>query len=461
MPNQTPKIVGDKKSAVIEANAVRRVGIPVPNTQDEVEDPRTIIKQGLLVVLCFFGTIVLWMIFGEISGAVIAPGKIKIETERKTVQHLEGGIVESLLVQEGDTVVEGQTLLILKSVQVDASASLLHKQLVAQMAMYERASVEKTMGNTLEWSPELIVLAGGYDSETLKGEHTIFESRRDAIQGQFSLLKAQISQLDTRVSGLRDQIAAEDRIIATLQEELGAKRKLFEQHYLEKSQILELERNLASHEGNRGQLRQSVAESRERVAEVKLRMEDIKHQFIANATSEYGRLQTEIAQTQERMRPYSDAQERLQVTAPVSGRVVDLKVHSNGGVVRAGEPLMDIVPEDNPLIAETQVPVNKITEVYVGQEAKVQLDAFDSRLVPQIPGKVIYISADRFEERTFNGMMPYYLCHVTIDPESLEKEEAWLSPGMPVTVFITTKKRSVLSYFIEPLKKNWDRALRD
>ena len=152
---------------------------------------------------------------------------------------------------------------------------------------------------------------------------------------------------------------------------------------------------------------------------------------------------------------------RLKILAPVAGRVVDLKVHSKGGVIRAGEPLMDIVPLDKPLVVETHVPVNKITEVFLGQDASVQLDAFDARIVPHIPGKVTYISADRLEERTNMGSMPYYLCYVEVDAKKMQDEGVYLSPGMPATVFITTKKRSILFYIMEPLLKNWDRALRE
>ena len=122
---------------------------------------------------------------------------------------------------------------------------------------------------------------------------------------------------------------------------------------------------------------------------------------------------------------------------------------------------MDIVPHNNPLIVETHVPVNKVTEVFIGQSALVQLDAFDTRTTPHMPGIVTYLSADRLEERTNAGAMPYYLCYVEIDPKALSKAKVYLTPGMPATVFITTKKRTVLFYILEPLLKNWDRALRD
>ncbi len=427
-----------------------------------IEDPRRIVRQGLLVVALFFGVLGLWATFGEISGAVVGVGTIKVESERKTVQHLEGGIVDAILVKEGEEVREGQILLELTSVQVDASETMLRKQLVALLASRERALAEKDFHGDLIWPDDLKTLAGDTGSEdVLQNEYRIFLARKDNLNGQISLLESQLAQLAAQISGFEDQLKAEQTIVRTLEEELGAKRQLYRERYLEKSQILELERTLASHRGERGRLRQAIAEARQRSDETRLRMEDLRNRFVEEAISNAGRLENEIVQTRERIRPLRDAQRRLQVTAPVSGKVVDLKVHSRGGVVRAGEPLMDIVPHDTPLIIEMQVPINKITEVHVGQEANVQLDAFDTRIIPHMPGKVVYISADRLENRTSAGAMPYYLCHVVVDPEPLKDYGLYLSPGMPATVFITTKKRTVMYYMFEPLLKNWDRALRE
>lgn len=453
-----------KAIAVIETTAIRPIASVINKESQgtDVEDPNRIIRQGLLVVLLFFGGLGVWAVFGHISGAVVAPGKIKIETERKTVQHLEGGIVEAILVREGEEVREGQPLLVLESVQVDASTSMLQKQLVALLAAQVRATAEKSLQKELVWPDDLRQMAAQARSEDVLGnEQKIFQARAEALQGQISLLEAQLAQVDAQVAGYEDQIRAETKIISTLHEELKAKRQLFNERYIEKSQILELERNLATHQGSRGSMRQAVAEAKQRSAELRLRIEDAKNRFVEQATAESGRLQNEVIQTSERIRPLKDAKNRLQVVAPVAGRVVDLKVHSKGGVVRSGEPLMDIVPDDNPLIVETQVPVNKITDVFIGQDALVQLDAFDTQMVPHIAAKVSYISADRLEERTNAGSMPYYLCYVEIDPTSLEKEKLYLSPGMPATVFITTKKVSVLYYMLEPLLKSWDRALRE
>ena len=428
----------------------------------EVENPHEIIRQGMLVIVLFFGGLLIWGIFGHISGAIVAPGKVKIETERKTVQHLEGGMVDSILVQEGDEVEEGQPLIVLESVQVNATASMLQKQLIGQRAAFLRNVAEKTLQDKLVWPDELVKKAEAADClDILSTEEKFFTARANALAGQISLLESQISQIDAQIAGFEDQIRAEGKIIATLQEELKAKRQLFNERYLEKSQVLELERNLATHEGNKGSKKQAVAEAKQRRVELALRIEDAKNRFVEEASNNSSKLQNEESQTEEKIRSTLDVKKRLKVLAPVAGRVVDLKVHSRGGVIRAGEPLMDIVPQDKPLVVETHVPVNKITEVFLGQEANVQLDAFDARLVPHIPGKVTYISADRLEERTNTGMLPYYMSYVEVDAKKMQEEGVYLSPGMPVTVYITTKKRSILYCIFEPLIKNWDRALRE
>jgi HlyD family secretion protein/epimerase transport system membrane fusion protein len=427
-----------------------------------VEDPRRIIRFGMIVIGLFFGALGIWAFFGTISGAVVAPGKVKIETERKTVQHLEGGIIDSILVREGEKVVAGQTLITLESIQVDAAVDMHRKQLIAHMSAQARHAAEKDLKETITWPEELRELAEEASAEDiLSNEEKIFIARREALRGQISMLRTQIAQIDAQISGLEEQYRAEQAIIATLNEELKAKRQLFVERYLEKSQILELERMLASHMGTRGHLKQSIAETKQRRIEKELSIDDLTNRFVEESTNMLGRLDNEILQTREKLRPLQNAKTRLNVVAPVAGRVVGLKVHSRGGVVRSGEPLMDIVPDDNPMIVEVQVPVNKVTEVYAGQDALVQLDAFDIGRVPPLPSKVAYISADRLEEQTYAGKMPYYLCYVEIDPKAIEDANVYLSPGMPATAFITTKEKTILFYMLEPLIRYWDLALRD
>lgn len=456
--------------AVVDSSVTARTTLPQNAPQkrekkahkDSIEDPRHIVRSGLIVIFLFFGVLGTWSVFGEISGAVVGMGKVKVEAERKTVQHLEGGIVESILVREGDNVQEGQPLVLMESTQVDASVDMYKKQLAALLVAQARLKAEKEFDENVEWPAEVANLISGNDGEGfIESERKIFNSRREAVNGQISLLNVQIRQIGSQIKGFQEQLNSEHTIVGTLEEELKAKRQLYAERYLEKSQILELERLLASHQGNRGRIQQSIAETRQRQAELELRIADTRNRFVEEATAQLGRADNEITQLRERIRPLADAKKRLTVVAPVSGHVVELKIHSKGGVVRAGEPLMDIVPENTALIVEMQVPINKVTQVHIGQEAQGQLDAFDIRKTPLIKGKVTYISADRQEERTGYGVNPYYVCYVELDGQGLKDAGVFLSPGMPVTVFITTHKRSVIDYMIEPLLKNWELALRE
>lgn len=426
------------------------------------ESPRKIIRQGMLVVFLFFGILGVWAFFGTIQGAVVGTGRIKIDTERKIVQHLEGGIVDEILVREGQEVVQDEPLIVLQSVRMDADANMTRKELVSLEAQRLRAIAEKDMAKELVWPEELGKLAGSVDSQdVLENEEKIFKTRRETLNTQLSLLDTQIAQLQAQIAGNEDQLRSEAHIVSTLQEELGSKRKLHRDRYVDKTQILALERELAAHQGSRGRLRQQIAEIKQRIAESNLRITETQGKYVEEATRNLGDLDNRAIQARERLRPLEDAATRLQVKAPVAGRVVDLKVHSKGAVIKAGETLMDIVPHDTPLIVETQVPINKITEVYIGQKAMVQLDAFDTRMLPHMPGKVTYISADALEPKPGFSDGPYYLCYVEVDPDALRAERLYLSPGMPATVFITTKERTVVYYMFEPYIKSWQRALRD
>lgn len=430
---------------------------------EDLEGFASIIRQGLIVIVLFFGVLGAWVVFGKISGAVVVPGTIKIDTERKTVQHLEGGIIDAIHVREGDEVVKGQTLITLRSAMVDSSVDMANKNLILFLAARNRYQAEKNLFQTISWEPELLDLVEKYGSrDVLESEQKIFDARHASYKSQIDLLESQINQLTEQTIGLMEELNAEKTIIGTLTEELAAKSILVERRYLEKSQVLELERQLATHKGSHGRLRQAMAASEQEKNGLKLQKEGLTIGIIEQAASEINGLDSKILQTREQLHPLLDTKRRLAVTAPVSGRIVGLQVHSPGGVVSPGQKLMDIVPEGSPLIAEVHIPVDKITEVHVGQEAQAQLDAFDRSTTPLIPAKVLHIAADRQEEQTSMGSVPFYLSHIQVFPESIDaNDKIYLSPGMPVTIFITTGQQTILSYILEPLLRNWDRALRE
>jgi HlyD family type I secretion membrane fusion protein len=268
--------------------------------------------------------------------------------------------------------------------------------------------------------------------------------------------------MEERIAGAREEERAVESVIAALKEELEAKEILLEGRYIDMSQVLELRRRLAEREGAKGSLRQSIAGTRQQIEELKLRKIDLLNTYRESADSELGTINDEIVTLRERLRPALDSRQRLEIRAPITGIVINLRVHSEkGGVVRSGEIIMEIVPENSELIVESRIRPEDITKVQPGQETKVQLTAFDRREVTPLLGKVTHVSADMLREQVGTGVQTYYLVYVHVLPEELNKQQVYLFPGMPAVCFIATPQRTVLGYLLEPIFFFLDRSLRE
>lgn len=434
---------------------------PPPKLNVTFADSRRIIMAGMLIVLVFFGIGGTWVSLAQISGAVIASGEVRVDTERKTVQHLEGGIVKDILVRNGDKVDAGQPLITLDSSRVTSQTEQVQLRLAAARLADIRLQAERAMQDEVDWPGSDPSIAPGTFDELLESSRNVFNSRRQALTEQVAMLEKQIDQLDQQDLSLQGRIKAEEKIVAALQEELTAKQVLYERQYIDMTRILELQRNVAEREGSLAQLQGSRAELRERKAELGLQISSLKSEYRQKAIEEHNENQQQIYDLQQQLLPLLDASNRLTITAPVPGEVIALQVHSVGGVIRAGDPILDIVPEGSPLIVKCNIQVKDITHVKKGQEADVQLLAFEQRTTPKISGEVVYISGDRIMQKTAYGEEPAYIVHVELNKEELHANDLYISAGMPAAVFIKTEPRTVLDYLIEPLKENFDRALRE
>lgn len=424
--------------------------------------PRPYITAGLFVICLFFGGFGLWSFLGKMEGAIIAPGVIKVEKNRQDVQHLEGGIIQNIWVRDGNRVEKDQKLLTIRSAAVSSTVDMLMGQMHAATAMRARLIAERDLAEAVAWPPALLDKQQDANVQgILHAEQQVFESQRNSLKGQSKLLEAQVLQIQEQIKGLREQTLSEESIIRTLQEELVAKRELLEERFIEKPQVLALERELAAHEGRRSALQGEIAQFQERITETRVRLNELRTQYIERAVNQLSDVQTKLFDLEERIRPVVDAKERLDVVAPVSGTVVDLKVFSEGGVVRPGEVLMQIVPVEEPLIVHCNVRPIDIAKVHEGQVARIELNAFNRREVMPVDGKVVYVSADSIVERTPYGDQRVYLIHVEIGRGQVEEQEISLAPGMPVTVFLNTGERSFFDYIMDPLLENFRRALRE
>lgn len=407
-----------------------------------------IIASGMIILGVFFGGLVTWAALFSLSSAVMTQGVVKVDLNRKSVQHREGGIVEDILVREGDRVKAGQPLILLSDKNIEASASLVGNQLAQMLARMARLDAQRQYKPAITWPTELLAMEQTPEVRSaMEAEENILREERRTLEGQIGLFQQQIL-------GMESQVAAEDRIISAYQEELAAKSELQKNRYLEKTPILDLRRSLANHQANKSVTLQRIAETRLRIAEM-------RKDYMQKGTLQYADVQSRVVELHERMLPTSDAQSRLTVTAPVDGTVMDMTVFTKGAVVRPGDRLLDIVPEDGSLIIEADVQVRDIAKVRIGQDAKIQISAYTQYEMPQLKGRVTYVSPDRISSRTPTGEVPVYKIHAVIDKEELEGQRKEIVVGMPATVYVLTGDKSVLRYILDPLTLRLSHAMRE
>jgi len=426
-------------------------------------NPLKYILAGLAVIILFFGGLAVWALYLPFQGAVIAPGIVKVSGERKTVQHLEGGIIERIFIKEGDHVSQGDILISLKGSKISSNVDMINGKLWARQAEAARLRAEAAMKSKIKWPAEFEKLDADKEVlEIMATEQEIFDSRRRDIKGKTQLYESQAKQLANRIAGAKEELNSVETIITNLEEDLAAKRPLLKEKYMGKASILELERNLADYKGRRGKLIQDIAQFNQMIQENKLRVVDINNQYKESAVSQLGEVMDSIFELKDQIKPYLDARDRLEIRAPISGIVINMQVHSEeSGVIQPGMPLLDIVPVDLKMVIKAQVRPQDIISVKKGQAAKVQLAAFQRKTTPPVNATVTHISPDLISENNGAAVVSYYEAYVEVDPADLASKDAYLSPGMPVTCYITTDKRTVISYVLGPLLKNIDTALRE
>lgn len=426
-------------------------------------NPTRYIVAGILVIVLFFGGLTIWSVYFPFQGAVIASGVVTVVGERKVVQHLEGGIIEKIFVKDGDLVAQGDVLIQLQGAQVDSTVDVLQGRLWAKQAEAARLRAEAGMKSDIVWPLEFEKLTGDREiAEIISTEEDIFQSRLSDNQGKIELYDSQIMQVGNRIEGAKEELKSQNVIIKNLEEDLTSKRPLVKDKYMGKTNLLELERTLAEYKGRKGRLNQDIAQFHQMIQEFKLRIVDMSNQYREKAVSRLGEVTDVIFELQEQIKPRLDAQARLEIRAPVSGVVINMQVHSEAsGVIRAGMPLLEIVPRDVKVIIKVQVQPQDIISVKKGQETNVQLAAFARKSTPPVKGIVTYVAPDLMSQQTSSGAMPFYPAHVEVDDADLKAKNAYLSPGMPATCYITTEKRTVISYLLSPLFKGIDMAMRE
>lgn len=415
-----------------------------------------------LITLGLVGLIfIVFILLMQIEGAVVAAGAVKVDLNRKVVQHQEGGIVKAVRVRDGQQVAAGQTLIELADVAVDAGAGLLRNQYDGELARNTRLAAEKSMRTQLAFPANLTRrLSQPGVREIVDRERALFVARRDTLDSQISLLKKQIEDVQSEIAALERQIEADRTALVLQKEELAVNQKLVEQKFIQRTRIIALERAVAEYATRLGEHEADLARSRQKINDLQLRILAQRNEYTESATRDLRESSNKQLDLEQRLRPMEDAARRQFIVAPVAGVVVGQKVFTAGSVVGPRDVLMEIVPNEAKLVVEAKVRPEDITHVRTGAQADIRLTAFRYRDTPVVSGKVTHVSADVFTEQQTGAV--YYNVLVEVSRDALARAgNLYLQAGMPAEVFVKTVRRSIATYLFEPVTSFLNRALRE
>ena len=420
------------------------------------------IVAGAAVVGVFVVGLTLFSAVARIDSAVMAPGMVRVEDNRKTVRHLQGGTVRQILVKEGQHVRKDQVLLTFDEVQPRATNDVFQNQQDALMAQSARFQAEATGQRTVAFPPELTSRAADPRvAGIIRDQDFLFTSRLQFFETQSSVLAQKLQQLETQIGGVQAQVDAVNESDRLTKEELAGYQTLYEKGYAPKTLILRYQRTLADLAGRRGSLLAEITRLREQIGETRLQITTLKEQRISQAAEGLRQMQSGLAEVTPKLAAARQTLDAATVRSPVDGYVLDLTQFTVGGVVGPGERLMSVVPANAPLIVSARIKPQDIDVVHPGMKARVRLSAFNARRTPPVEAAVLTVSADQLvDEKTGEG---YFRADLKIPPQELAKlpKGDKLSPGMPAEAMIVTGRRSILSYVVSPLTDTIRDALRE
>lgn len=400
-----------------------------------------------------------WATTAPLAGAVVAPAQLKVQTKRKTVQHQEGGIVRAVLVQDGQRVRAGDALMVVGDLRQDAELNLLQDQSRAARARAARAEAESRLAPRFDAPDDLRRDAAAL--EHLTREATVFGARRQALDEQSALLQQQIQQVQAQVAALESQIEATAVSGRLSNEELALNEELAQQGFVNRTRLITLQRTAADYKGRLGEVGSELALARQRIAELRSRQAQLRLAYRNQGTDDWKEASAQMRELDERLRPSKDQIERQTVRAPVDGEVMSLRVAAPGAVVAPREALLELVPQHDRLVVDARIAPQDIEHVRVGGSAEVRLISGDARRLPLLPARVTFVSADRVTQA--DGSAAWFDVTVEVDTQALARQQpaVRLQAGMPAELYVTTDERTLLEYFLKPLRTFAQRALRE
>lgn len=407
-------------------------------------------RLGVVIIGVIFGVFGIWAAIAPLDGAAYAPGVVTVQAYRKTVQHLEGGIVKALLAHDGDIVKRDDPLIILDDAQLRFEYEMARGQLIAARAMEARLIAERDSLPMISFG-DIADPDSVRGMEARQGETRVFSARQGSRLGQIAVLRERVGQFRQQIKGLESMVGSKVHLEKSYSGEIDELADLLKQGFVDKQRLLEQERKLGLLRSEVADHRSTIDRTRLQINETQLQILQVDKDFNADVVKQLAEVQTRIYDLKEKTSALEDRLSRIVIRAPEAGMVIDMSVHTIGGIVRPATPLLDIVPSVSDLVIEAQVAPVDIDRIAIGKRADIRFGAFNSATTPVIEGEVSSVSADRMtNEKTGTA---YYLARVRVTEAGARTlGERKLLPGMPADVLIITGQRTLLQYLMQPAR---------
>lgn len=419
---------------------------------------RSLSRQALITLLLLLVLAASWSALAPMAGAVVSPGVVRTEHNRKVIQHQEGGLVQRILVRDGQQVKAGEVLVVIGDVRADASLDLLRDQQAADGL--RRARLEAEVAFAANFEVPVNLRGSRVLGDLLSRERKVFATRRATVQEQLAALQAQSGQAAQQTQALQTQIDATTSAMKLANEELVLNQQLATQGYVQQTRLIGLQRVVAEYESRLGEQRGELARARQSIEDLRLRAAQARNAYQQQAADELKETALRLREVDEKLRPSADLAERQTVRAPVPGTVMGLRVAAVGAAVGPREPLMELIPAEERLIVEANIRPQDIEHVHAGGMAEVRLGTFEARNSSPLPARVDFVSADRVTDPQTGAA--WYVARLSVTDEALRAQPRLrLQTGMPAEVYIATVPRSLWQYLLEPIDVFRQRALRE
>ena len=421
------------------------------------------ILLGILALIVLVGGFGLWAVQATIAGAIIAPGRLEVDRNRQIVQHPDGGVVAEIMVEEGDTVELGQPLIRLDSTLLQSQKLIVEGQLFELMARRGRLEAERDGKTEIEFDPELLEIAvsGDMAADLIAGQERLFQARAESVEREIEQLGKRRGQIADQIIGIQAQQASLVVQLELIKEELKNQQSLLDRGLAQAATVLNLRRTEANLDGSLGELTASQAQAEGRITEIEIEILKLGTRQREEAITRLRDLQYRELELAEQRRSLQERLDRLDISAPVSGIVYGLQVHTPRSVIRPADPVLYLVPQDRPLVIASRVDPIHIDKIFVGQTVSLRFSALDQRETPELFGTVTQVSADAFEDQA--SQVSFYRAEIVLKEGETARlpKGTTLIPGMPVESYIRTDDRSPMAYLIKPLADYFTKAFRE